>query len=429
MSRYYSLLIFTLLFYGCASKSASDYIAPAITENSINTEFKKDDLYLLYALDAKYREDFTTSAQYFEQLYKIDKNVLYLQEAIKNQILLKKYDEIKRLVDMGLKTYPDNPNLQRFLAAYYLDKGAFKKAKKILTSLIKREDVEEDKALLASTQLGLGEVNKALRYYKKAYNKSKSPKTLLTLANIYYYKLGKTNKAKRLLLSHVDFVGCDEMVCYKLLEIYQKEQDSNALIQIGEKLYDKTKKIQFAKMVLDLYAYEKNYDGAIAFLEKHRIDEAALLELYVLKKYFKKAAKLSKKLYNETGDLHFLAQMAMIEYEASPTPSASKTLQSVQEKFEKVINTLNNPSYNNFYGYILIDHEIDIKKGIKLVKKALEVEPNAPYFIDSLAWGYYKEGQCQKAYDTIYPILNLVNEPEITEHFEKIKACLKGKKK
>ena len=40
---------------------------------------------------------------------------------------------------------------------------------------------------------------------------------------------------------------------------------------------------------------------------------------------------------------------------------------------------------------------MDIKKGIKLVKEALLKEPNSPFYLDSLAWGYYKIGKCKEA--------------------------------
>ena len=428
MSRYYTFIIFILFFTGCAVKSASDFVAPTLRANAPNIHYNKADLYQLYALDAQYREDYAGASRYFEKLYNIDKNPLYIQEAIRNRILLKDYKEIKRLLDDALVAYPDDTLLQRYAAAYHIDMHHYKKAQKILKKLIKLENNPSDKALLASTQLGLGQTKKALRYYQNAYKKKKNARTLIPLVNLLYYDMGKKSRAKKLLNSHIDFIGCDEAICYKLLEIYQKERDTKGLVKTAEKLYAKTGKIAFANMILEIYSYEKDYDGAIAFLEKSKVDDGALLELYVLKKNFKKAATLAKKLYNDTQDLHFLAQMAMIEYESHDDGKDPKVLKSVQKKFEKVIKTLDDPSYNNFYGYILIDHELDIPKGIALIQKALQKAPNAPYYIDSLAWGYYKKGECQKAYDTIYPIMMMVKEPEITGHYEKIKACKEGKK-
>jgi tetratricopeptide (TPR) repeat protein len=415
---------------GCASKGTDvQRLVPLpISDNSIEENFHKDDLYLLYALDSQYIGDFKRSSEYFEKLYDINHDVTYMHEAIKGRIHLKQYKEIKRLLDKALPEHPNDRNLKRYLAAYYLDQHAYEKAQEILKELIRTGNDENDKLLLASAQLGMGETQEGLSYYEKAYEKNKDPQALLTLVNILY-GMGKVERAKQLLQTHVDFVGCDEALCYRLLDIYQKEQDVDGLLSTAQKLYDKTHKMEFAKIILDIYAYQKDFDSAITFFEKTGIDDSALLELYVKEKRFDKASKLAKSLYQESKDLHYLAQMAMIAYESSPDPKSQTLLKSVQEKFEKVTAKLDDPSYNNFYGYILIDHEIDIKKGMKLVKKALAKSPNAPYFIDSLAWGYFKQGECVKAYDTIYPILLMVKEPEILEHFKMIKDCKEGKSK
>ena len=44
----------------------------------------------------------------------------------------------------------------------------------------------------------------------------------------------------------------------------------------------------------------------------------------------------------------------------------------------------------------LIDHDIDIKRGIKYVKEALKIEQVSSFYKDSLAWGYFKLRQCKK---------------------------------
>ncbi len=51
----------------------------------------------------------------------------------------------------------------------------------------------------------------------------------------------------------------------------------------------------------------------------------------------------------------------------------------------------------NYLGYLYIDKNIDIKTGINLVKRALKINKNNPYYLDSLGWGYYKLGEYKKA--------------------------------
>jgi len=51
----------------------------------------------------------------------------------------------------------------------------------------------------------------------------------------------------------------------------------------------------------------------------------------------------------------------------------------------------------NYLGYMLIDFDQDIDRGIEYVQKALRIEPNNPAFLDSLGWGYYKKKDFKKA--------------------------------
>jgi len=81
----------------------------------------------------------------------------------------------------------------------------------------------------------------------------------------------------------------------------------------------------------------------------------------------------------------------------------------------------------NYYGYLLIDHDIDVEKGIVLVQRALELEPNSPFYLDSLAWGLYKQGKCFEANEIMKFFGEQIYEEEVLEHIEAIKKCLKEK--
>ena len=66
--------------------------------------------------------------------------------------------------------------------------------------------------------------------------------------------------------------------------------------------------------------------------------------------------------------------------------------------FEEAMALGNDDSiYLNYYGYTLIDKEVDIKKGMKIIEDALVQQPNNTYYLDSLAWGYYKNRDCDQS--------------------------------
>jgi Tfp pilus assembly protein PilF len=77
---------------------------------------------------------------------------------------------------------------------------------------------------------------------------------------------------------------------------------------------------------------------------------------------------------------------------------------------------------------------LDIKKGMQYIKKALQYAPDSAFYLDSLAWGYYKLHQCQKAHQLFQKIATLQggDDPEVVKHIKAVEKCLhhqKGKNK
>lgn len=158
-------------------------------------------------------------------------------------------------------------------------------------------------------------------------------------------------------------------------------------------------------------------------MEKNHIEDDFLLELYKNTKQAEKAYNLLKKLYTNSSNPDYLAQQAIIEFELADNKNS--ILASVIEKFNISLKTSTNPIYQNFLAYLLIDYDIDISKGLILVKKALEQDPTNIAFIDTLAWGQYKINNCKEAYKNMKLIVDEIglNDEEIKLHWEKIKEC------
>jgi tetratricopeptide (TPR) repeat protein len=53
-------------------------------------------------------------------------------------------------------------------------------------------------------------------------------------------------------------------------------------------------------------------------------------------------------------------------------------------------------AYNNL-GYLLVDQEIDVPRGIRLLERILSASPRNPEVLDSLGWGYHKAGRHREA--------------------------------
>ena len=107
---------------------------------------------------------------------------------------------------------------------------------------------------------------------------------------------------------------------------------------------------------------------------------------------------------------------------------------TVVGKLRTAVKSEKDPLLLNYLGYLLIDKDVDPKVGMVYVEEALKQEPDSPFYLDSLAWGYYKLGQCKKADGIMKKVLKAMqgeHDEELDKHLEAIEACLKkqqGKK-
>lgn len=413
---------------GCTTKySALLPTTDRVLDSNLTSNFPQEDRLAIFALDAQNHGKFKEASTYYSKLYDMTDKVTYATEAIKNAVLIKDFDNIKKILDKAEANNHHDTTLDSYLVAYYLDKKRFQEAKTLTDKLLKEKRSAKTLELAGLVQDGLGETQKALSYFEEAYQKEKSAYALLKMTDLIYIKMNQKQKAIRLLETDITLNGCSEMICSRLIQFYTHTHDSTGIANILKKLYKKTKNPAFAEKLIQLYASKKSYDEAITFLKETKFDDLLLLDIYTSKKDFKNALILVDRLYEKSGDNVLLARSAILEYEGA-TDKKSKTLhQSIGKKFDQVVEILKDPLYYNYYGYLLIDHDIDVDRGIELVKKALKEDPDSLFYIDSLAWGMYKKGNCEDAYKLLEPVSKNSDEQEVLDHIKIIKNCIEGK--
>jgi len=213
------------------------------------------------------------------------------------------------------------------------------------------------------------------------------------------------------------------------LSIYQEQKNLDGIISILKRIYYKykddenTTSMEKTSEILVSYLEKKDINLAIEFLEKENNSLQRLLALYKKTRQIDKALMVIMNIYKQSGNIDLLAQVAVLEFESAK--DKRKVIPSVIKKFEEVLTVLNNHIYQNYLGYILIDFDIDVKKGLIYVNKALEKAPNNVAYIDSLAWGEYKLQNCEVAYTHMKKVVDAIglNDEEIKDHWNKIKEC------
>ena len=433
MSSYSRLaIIFVILIFtsiGCAKQYNHTSL-----KKKINYQ---EDLLLMLALDSENTKKYNYSFEYYKRLYKLSHKVIFLKKAIAYSYKIKKFKEMLTLSQSGIDSFPVEKEYftQQLIIANLSNKNideALKDAKKLLAknkSIVNYE-------IMANVYYAKGDYKNSLKYYESSYAQNQNELTLLKLTTILYTYLDQKDVALAYLETYLQTKGCTTNVCNKLMLIYQEQGNINGMLSILNKMYFKysqdpalKKTSLMVQNIIVSLLEKKDIKQAIKYLEKNKINNQKLLNLYEQNGQIKKALALTRVLYKKTRRAELLGKIAMFQFQLAKDKKA--VMKHVIANFELALSSgINNASYQNYYGYLLIDFNINIKKGIKLVKAALKTSPNNIAYLDSLAWGYYKLGRCNKAFIIMKKVIASIglNDNEIRTHWENIKKCKINKK-
>jgi tetratricopeptide (TPR) repeat protein len=405
-------------------------------QGNITKSSPEEDLYIMLALDSEKSSDYQNSFKFYNKLYTLTKKESYLKKAIEYSFRNEQFEQMLALSQIALKKYPQNK--EYYWHQYIISLHSLKRTEEAIKEskqLIKEFQTSQSYELIGNIYYVSKDYTNALKYYESSYTLNQNQKTLIQLTNILYNYLNKKDVALAYLETYLQTKGCSAQICNKLMLIYQEQGNIDGMISILNRMYTKYKDepelkkttLYIQNLIISLLE-KKDIKKAIKFLEDTGIDQAKLINLYYRDKQLSKALKLTKKLYKQSRKPELLGKIAMYRFELAQ--DKMKVMPNVIANFELALSSgINNASYQNYYGYLLIDFDIDVKKGVALVKEALKTAPNNIAYLDSLAWGYYKLQQCEEAYRIMSKVVVVagVKDKEINKHWEKIKKCVKGK--
>jgi len=319
----------------------------------------------------------------------------------------------------------------RYLIVALLAKKETDAAKTEAFGLVEKSPAELNYLMLAEVYLAEHEHIKALSTLEEAYQLNYSEKALDKIAVIIYANMNNPYQAIARIEAHSQHLGYSLLLTKRLIAFYGAQKDEKGLLKNYPKLYELEPTEYNAGILIQLYCNAKKVPELTQFLERTHSNDELLLRIYTSEKVFSKAITLSQKLYEETGDIDYLGQKAIYQYEAAENRGDKKLLDSVIGDLTKVVEVKEEGYYLNYLGYCMIEHDRNVSVGIDYVKRALAIEPDSGYFIDSLAWGYYKQGECQKADALMDRVIELLgaDDPEVKAHRKAINKCLSSTKK
>ncbi len=390
--------------------------------------FKRENTYIIYALEAEHLHDYVTAASLFVKTYKKSQNITYLYRSFTDLLKARTFDRLLVSTKKQLLKYPQNDIIKRFKILSLIGLNELKSAKKEALSLVEKTRNENDYLLVSDIYVRQKRYNTALSYLESAYAVNHSAKLLDRISTILFVNLQKPKDAIAYLETYVHINGCVSHICERLAGFYSNENNINGMLWTYSRMYDTAPTKALAKQIIKIYQYKQNYPKLMLFLQRCGCNNELLLKLYVDVGMYNKASVVAKKLYHKTYNPTYLAQSAMYEYEYLQGNIMKDKLKILVKELKKVISIDPKPLYLNYLGYLMIKYNLHVKEGILYVKRALKAEPDSAYYLDSLAFGYYKLHNCTKAYRLIKRVIDDIGlkNKEIREHYEMINSCHKG---
>ena len=420
MSRHYLSLISIFAVFILSACTPSP-------KPSVYGDFAKEDELTLLAYDALINKSYADAQHYFDELFSQTSNPVYLQEYLRVLYFEKQFNPLIQKSQAYLAGNRD-AGIHLILIEALKLKEAYEQA---IVELEKLLDYEKSEAvyLTAGELYALaGHFDDSIRYYKEAYELNPSDYCVDKIAEILYLHLKKAEEAIRYYETHIRFHGCTQYLCQRMASLYAKEGNIDGVISAYRRIYDEEKNEVIGRKVIDLYLLKNDQKGLQEFLETSRVDDVMLLRLLKHNREYQKAAGVALRLYQSNGEIDYLAQHAMFRFESGDQKN-KKLINETIAKLRDVVKESNSHIYLNYLGYLLIDNDIDVKEGIDLVNRALQQDADNVSYLDSLAWGYYKQKHYTKAYKVIKRVKNTLEDPVVKEHYNKIKKRYDALKK
>lgn len=414
-----------------------------------------EDSYLFEAIELEEQKNFDKARDMYLVLYEESGKLEYFKEAL---ILSSLLNNPSATLDFANEYIAKGGELDLQIHKVFLDcylkLGLSDRALDEAQIIAKSEESPLIDDILGSLYGAKGELDKALSHLNRAYERTYSQDILQKIIAIYLAKKQDT-KAFNQLDTHLKNYGCAGYFCKLSIELYARTNKIAQLEEMFLNAFNANPTIENAQNLILIYAYRQKFKEAANIAGQFPFKPEVLLELYLAQKDFDNAAQMALKIYQQNKNPYHLAIAQTYRFEAqSPklTKPLSRQSKAVIEdiakelknalslmakaheeapKDERVDAMLQNAQstevgvFLNFLGYLMIDYELDVKEGVRLVKKALEIAPQNGAYLDSLAWGYYKLKDCENAAKTfaLIPESDIQKEQEMQEHKSHIQKC------
>ena len=397
--------------------------------------------YMFRALDLQDQGKIAEARDTYLVLYDETKKLQYLKESIllstrfeQPNVVLIYIQDYKRAVQK--ENLEEDLEIEKALLDVYLKTNNPSQALPIAQKIAAQEDTPIIHNALGVIYAGLGDLSNAIKEFQLLYEETKSPEVLQKLV-VLYGQTQQYQKGIELLDSYLQENECEGDLCAMAIQIYAKAMQGDKIESIFKKRYDDEPTIANTQNLIYIYSMRQKYNQALEIASRYPFDPKILFNLYVQTKDYANAYKMALDVYKNSKQPMYLGFAQMYRFETLSNKTNPKEVLPVLQDMQKAIDLIQKDSvpdslqrenlglFYNFAGFLLIDLDLDIEQGIAYVQKALEISPDNVAYLDSLAWGYYKQKHCKKAKEVFakIPKEEIPSDEELSKHAKSLDLC------
>ncbi len=357
-------------------------------------------------------------------------------------IRMGKLDEAEKEFEELISLYPKETGIQIDYIILLNAVGKYDKAGELASELLEQSPNPILMLQISTSYVGKKEYDKAAEYFEQAIKSLEEvPAPDYVRLALLYRKAGNDAKAKtyfdKVIVLYEDELaekGDDYKTLYALGAIHETIGEQEKAIEYFEKAADEIKKsmddnednvslvVQYADLMQKLDRYDEAEKYYLVAIDKDPEQATALYALGAIHErmnedqeargYFERAAdEIKKSMDDNEDDVSLVVQYADLMQKLERYDEAEKYYLVAIDKDPEQATALNN------LGYMWIERGEKLSKAIKLIERALEIEPDNSAFIDSLGWGLFKKGKYKDALAKLKEAVEAgANDPVVFDH-------------
>ncbi|MCM8821272.1 MAG: tetratricopeptide repeat protein [Candidatus Omnitrophica bacterium] len=404
--KLFYLAVFAIFLAGCAS------VQVETTRNTARSIYIQG---LLYEVDGDLDN---ALLQYTRSLEKNPQNSFIYGKIGKILLREKKYAEAEKIFLKAISIDKEEPGNYLNLGLTYYYTKSYEKAISYIEKGLKIKEFPSYRMILCDLYASIGKYEKAFESYAILIKEYPSNFLLYYNAGLLLVKLNREKEAEQYFLNAIKFQPVFFKSYLELGSLYEKQNRIEDAIQYyGRAMEISPEDPSGYERMIELYIKQGNWKEAENLLTKaikKNLQSSMINQIlgsisFENKKYFDAEIYYKRALMiKEEPSLWF--NLGIIYDRMGNKKEMEKCMRRVIE-LDK-----NHHLALNYLGYSFLLEDKNIDEALKMIQKAVKLDPDNGAYLDSLGWAYYKKGNYKMAEKFLNMAKEKETDPEIFEH-------------